>query len=66
VDILVNGQLRTARDDLTVAALVAELGLAGKRLAVEVNRDIVPRGEHAARALHDGDRIEIIHAIGGG
>ena len=45
---------------------MAELGLAGKRLAVEVNRDIVPRGEHAARALHHGDRIEIIHAIGGG
>lgn len=61
-----NGQPRTARDDLTVAALVAELGLAGKRLAVEVNCDIVPRGEHAARALRDGDRIEIIHAIGGG
>ena len=61
-----NGQPRTVRDGLTVAALVAELGLAGKRLAVEVNRDIVPRGEHAARALHEGDRIEIIHAIGGG
>ncbi|MBC7161892.1 MAG: sulfur carrier protein ThiS [Immundisolibacter sp.] len=66
MDILVNGQPRTARDDLTVAELVAELGLAGKRLAVEVNRDIVPRGEHATRTLHDGDRIEIIHAIGGG
>ncbi len=61
-----NGQPRTARDDLTVAALVTELGLAGKRLAVEVNCDIVPRGEHATRTLHDGDRIEIIHAIGGG
>ena len=61
-----NGQPRTADDGLTVAQLVAELGLAGKRLAVEVNRDIVPRGEHATRMLHDGDRIEIIHAIGGG
>ena len=61
-----NGQPRTARDDLTVAALVAELGLAGKRLAVEVNCDIVPRGEHAGRMLRDGDRVEIIHAIGGG
>lgn len=66
MEILVNGQPRTVRDGLTVAALVAQLGLAGKRLAVEVNRDIVPRGEHATRALHEGDRIEIIHAIGGG
>lgn len=55
-----------AGDGLTVAQLVAQLGLAGKRLAVEVNRDIVPRGEHATRSLRDGDRIEIIHAIGGG
>jgi sulfur carrier protein len=66
LEILVNGQPRTARDDLTVAHLVAELGLTGKRLAVEVNCDIVPRGEHATRALRDGDRVEIIHAIGGG
>ena len=66
MEILVNGQPRTAGDDLTVADLVAQLGLAGKRLAVEVNRDIVPRGEHAARVLREGDRIEIIHAIGGG
>jgi len=55
-----------ADDRLTVAQLVAELGLAGKRLAVEVNRDIVPRGEHATRMLQGGDCIEIIHAIGGG
>jgi len=62
----VNGQPRTVRDGLTVAQLLAGLGLAGKRLAVEVNRDIVPRGEHATRMLRDGDRVEIIHAIGGG
>ncbi len=61
-----NGQPRVADDRLTVAQLVAQLGLAGKRLAVEVNRDIVPRSEHATRMLRDGDRIEIIHAIGGG
>ncbi|MDD3650486.1 sulfur carrier protein ThiS [Immundisolibacter sp.] len=66
MDILLNGEHRTVRPDLTVAALLDELGLAGKRLAVEVNRDIVPRGEHATRVLRDGDRVEIIHAIGGG
>ncbi|WP_448508065.1 sulfur carrier protein ThiS [Immundisolibacter sp.] len=66
MDILVNGQPHAADDGLTVAQLVAQLGLTGKRLAVEVNRDIVPRGEHATRSLRDGDRVEIIHAIGGG
>jgi sulfur carrier protein len=66
MDILLNGERRTLRAQLTVAALLDELGLAGKRVAVEVNRDIVPRGEHATRQLRDGDRVEIIHAIGGG
>ncbi|MGK2941790.1 MAG: sulfur carrier protein ThiS [Immundisolibacter sp.] len=66
MDIVVNGTVRAAGDTLTVAQLVAELGLTGKRLAVEVNRDIVPRGNHAGHVLRDGDRIEIIHAIGGG
>jgi sulfur carrier protein len=66
MDILLNGERRTLRADLTVAALLDELGLAGKRVAVEVNRDIVPRSEHATRRLRDGDRVEIIHAIGGG
>jgi sulfur carrier protein len=66
MDILLNGERRTLRAELTVAALLDELGLAGKRVAVEVNRDIVPRSEHATRRLRDGDRVEIIHAIGGG
>ncbi len=66
MDIVLNGEPRAVRADLSLAALLDELGLAGKRLAVEVNRDIVPRGEHATRALRDGDRVEIIHAIGGG
>ncbi|WP_372723279.1 sulfur carrier protein ThiS [Immundisolibacter sp.] len=66
MDIVVNGTVRAAGDTLTVAQLVAELGLTGKRLAVEVNRHIVPRGNHAGHVLRDGDRIEIIHAIGGG
>ena len=66
MDIVLNGERRAANAGLTVAALLGELGLAGKRLAVEVNRDIVPRGEHATRVLRAGDRVEIIHAIGGG
>lgn len=66
MDIVLNGEPRAARAGLTLALLLDELGLAGKRLAVEVNRDIVPRGEHAMCVLRDGDRVEIIHAIGGG
>ena len=66
MEIVLNGEPRTVGADLSLASLLTELGLAGKRLAVEVNRDIVPRGEHATRRLADGDRVEIIHAIGGG
>ncbi|MGE0810733.1 MAG: sulfur carrier protein ThiS [Immundisolibacter sp.] len=66
MDIVLNGEPRAVRAELSLAALLDELGLAGKRLAVEVNRDIVPRGEHVTRVLRDGDRVEIIHAIGGG
>ncbi len=66
MDIVLNGEPRAVRAELSLAALLDELGLAGKRLAVEVNRDIVPRGEHTTRVLRDGDRVEIIHAIGGG
>jgi len=64
--ILLNGEPREAADGLTIAALLGELDLAGKRLAVEVNEDVVPRSEHARHVLAPGDRVEIVHAIGGG
>ena len=66
MQILLNGETREARAGLTVAALLDELALEGKRLAVEVNEDVIPRSEHPAHALRDGDRVEIVHAIGGG
>ncbi|WP_025733571.1 sulfur carrier protein ThiS [Carnimonas nigrificans] len=50
----------------TVAELVASLQLTGKRIAVERNEQIVPRSRHAETALEEFDRIEIVHAIGGG
>ena len=50
----------------TVADLVAQLNLQGRRLAVEVNRDIVPKSEHPSFRLSNGDVVEIVHAIGGG
>lgn len=66
MQIHVNGQPRDAADGLTVAALLDELELESRRVAVEVNEDVVPRSEHPAHALAEGDRVEIVHAIGGG
>lgn len=64
--VLLNGEAHTAPDGLTVAALLEQLQLAGKRIAVEVNEEIIPRSQHGNTVLRDGDRIEIVHAIGGG
>ncbi|MCB1837195.1 MAG: sulfur carrier protein ThiS [Alcanivoracaceae bacterium] len=50
----------------TLADLLVQLELTGRRIAVEVNQDIVPKGEHATHVLRDNDRVEIVHAIGGG
>jgi sulfur carrier protein len=64
--ITVNGQERVLGAPVTVAALLAELGVAGRRVAVEVNREIVPRSRHAEVQLRDSDRVEVVFAIGGG
>ena len=66
MQILVNGKTRAAAEGITIAALLGELDLAGKRLAVEVNEDVVPRSQYPQHGLCDGDRVEIVHAIGGG
>jgi thiamine biosynthesis protein ThiS len=61
-----NGETRECREGMTLTDLVAELGLGAKRIAVEVNRDIVPREEYANCRLQAGDEIEIVHFVGGG
>jgi thiamine biosynthesis protein ThiS len=61
-----NGETRECREDMTLADLVAELGLGAKRIAVEVNRDIIPREKYALCRLKTGDEIEIVHFVGGG
>jgi thiamine biosynthesis protein ThiS len=66
LEILLNGAPREVPDDVDVAALVVLLELGGRRLAIEVNREIVPRGAQDGFCLHPGDRVEIVHAIGGG
>ena len=64
--IVLNGREEDVASNATLADLVASAGLAGRRVAIEVNREIVPRSDYAARRLVAGDRIEVVHAIGGG
>lgn len=62
----INGEQRAFAGLSDIAALVAALGLDARKVAVEKNLEIVPRSAYAATALADGDRIEIVHFIGGG
>ena len=63
----INGENRKfSRQTLTVADLLTELGLAGRPVAVEVNREIVFKRDHPATALSNGDRVELVTMVGGG
>ena len=64
--ILVNGDPLEVQEDANVSTLIEHLKLAGKRLAVELNGEIIPRSAHAQTPLHAQDRVEIVQAIGGG
>lgn len=64
--IQLNGERYELPDGQSVADLLQRLELTGRRLAVELNRDIVPRSLHAATVLVEGDQVEVVHAIGGG
>ena len=66
LSILVNGAETEIPKGFTVSDLVAEMGLANKRVAVERNLDIVPRSQHDAVVLENNDKIEVVEAIGGG
>lgn len=66
MQIQVNGEPFNAGDSRTLGELIEQLGLADKRVAIELNMEIVPRSHHADTRLHEGDRVEIVHAIGGG
>ncbi len=61
-----NGEERHFVDLASLAALVEQLGIKGDRVAVELNREIVPRPRWAETPLRDGDRLEIVHFVGGG
>lgn len=62
----VNGAERRFAPPLTVERLVGELGVEGKRIAIERNGEIVPRSRYAETQLADGDRLEVVVAVGGG
>ena len=66
MQLIINGEERSFGPLASLAALVEELGMKGDRVAVELNREIVPRARWAETPLRDGDRLEIVHFVGGG
>ena len=66
ISVHLNGEKAELAQEMTVAALLEARGLAGKRVAVEKNGEIVPRSRHPEVTVEAGDRIEIVVAVGGG
>ena len=64
--IAVNGEARDVAAELTVSELLVALGIQAGPVAVERNREIVPRAEHATTTLREGDELEVVHFVGGG
>ncbi len=66
MDIVLNGAPARFPEGSTIASLLADSGLGERRVAVEVNGAIVPRSQHPTHELRNADRVEIVHALGGG
>lgn len=66
IQVIVNGEPQEIPSGTTVAALLAQLQMQPRLVAVERNRDLVPRGQHARCTLEAGDRVEIVTLVGGG
>jgi len=64
--IVLNGETHQVAPGSTLNEILAAAGYANRRIAVEINREIVPKSMHEQRLIHDGDRIEVVHALGGG
>jgi thiamine biosynthesis protein ThiS len=64
--LFVNGEQKSCTESTTLAEFIDQLGMKGDRVAVELNREIVPRSQWSDTDLHDGDRLEIVHFVGGG
>ena len=66
IQVIVNGAVQRYEEPLNVRALLERLEVAGKKVAVERNGEIVPKSVHASTRIADGDRLEIVVAVGGG
>jgi len=66
ISVILNGERREFEAPLNCAELIARLALAGKRVALERNGEIVPRSRYAEQPLAEGDQLEIVVAVGGG
>lgn len=66
MELVINGKPEELPDGINAAQLIEHLGLGGQRVAMEVNREIVPRSDFEQCVLQTGDRVEIVRAIGGG
>ncbi|OGA39477.1 MAG: thiamine biosynthesis protein ThiS [Betaproteobacteria bacterium RIFCSPLOWO2_12_FULL_68_19] len=66
IEVTVNGAPRRLESSMPVSALIETMSLAGKKLAVERNGEIVPKSAHASTLVADGDQLEIVVAVGGG
>lgn len=66
ITVTVNGEHREFDQPLLYTQLIDWLGLTGKRIAIERNGEIVPRSQYTARSIADGDKLEIVVAVGGG
>jgi thiamine biosynthesis protein ThiS len=64
--LVINGENRDFGSISTISSLLDQLGMKADRVAVELNRDLVPRDQWTSRQLSDGDRLEIVHFVGGG
>jgi thiamine biosynthesis protein ThiS len=64
--LFINGDEKSFADSLSLAQLIEQLGMKGDRVAVELNREIVSRAQWSETPLKDGDRLEIVHFVGGG
>jgi sulfur carrier protein len=66
IAVVINGEPRSVNLGTTVEKLIAELGLGDRKVAVERNRMVVPRAQHATTQLAEGDRLEVVTFVGGG
>ncbi|MCK5394735.1 MAG: sulfur carrier protein ThiS [Gammaproteobacteria bacterium] len=66
ITIVLNGENKTIDDDTNIEQLLQSLSLENKRLAVEINQEIIPRGNFNSHTLNESDKVEIVQAIGGG